>query len=141
MPKLSVWMIRTALLHMGAGFLFGALILHHKGAPIYPWTWKLLEPHIELVIFGWTMQLVMGVAFYSLPRFSHQAERYGPVYLGWWSFGLLNGGVIVTLLAHIGDSARYALSGRLSILLAVLVYIRVIWPRVKPLTVDKGSTH
>jgi hypothetical protein len=49
MPKLSVWFVRASLIHMGIGFFFGSMILHHKGVPIYPWTWRLLSPHIELL--------------------------------------------------------------------------------------------
>lgn len=133
MPKLSVWMVRTSLLHMGVGFLFGAMFLHHKGIPIYGWTWKLLNPHIELMIFGWTMQLVMGVAFFALPRFSQRESRYGVVYLGWWSFFLLNTGVIVTAAAHWFGMNMLSLSGRLLVILGVLAYVIMIWPRVKPL--------
>jgi len=134
MPKLSVWLVRASLLHMGVGFLFGAMILHHKGIPIYDWTWKLLNPHIELMVFGWTMQLVMGVAFFALPRFSQRKSRYGAVYLGWWSFFLLNTGVIVTAVAQWFSISSYALSGRLLVMLAVLAYVTMIWPRVKPLS-------
>ena len=132
MPKLSAWLVRASLLHMGAGFLFGAMILHHKGITIYDWTWKLLNPHIELMVFGWTMQLVMGVAFFALPRFSRRESRYGAVYLGWWSFFLLNTGVIVTAVAQWFSISSYALSGRLLVILAVLAYVTMIWPRVKP---------
>ncbi|QPC83710.1 hypothetical protein G4Y79_04830 [Phototrophicus methaneseepsis] len=132
MPKLSVYLVRASLIHMGVGFFFGAMILHHKGIPIYGWTWKLLNPHIELMIFGWVMQLVMGVAFYALPRFSQRESRYGAVYLGWWSFFLLNGGVIATAVAQWFDVDSFALSGRLLMLLGVLVYAVMIWPRVKP---------
>lgn len=132
MPKLSAWLVRASLLHMGAGFLFGAMVLHHKGIPIYDWTWKLLNPHIELMVFGWTMQLVMGVAFFALPRFSRRESRYGAVYLGWWSFFLLNTGVIVTAVAQWFSISSYALSGRLLVMVAVLAYVTMIWPRVKP---------
>lgn len=131
MPRLSVWMIRAALLHMGVGFLFGALILHHKGIPIYTWTWKLLTPHIDIMIFGWTMQLVMGVMFFALPRLSKTNNRYGAVYLGWWSFYLLNGGVGLSILAHWFSLENYLLSSRLLMLLAVVVYIMMIWQRIK----------
>lgn len=135
MPKLSVWMVRASLIHMGIGFLFGALILHHKGIPIYDWAWNLLDPHIELMIFGWTMQLVMGVAFFALPRFSKRESRYGAVYLGWWSFYLLNGGVIVAALSHWFLVDSCALSGRLLMLLGVITYVVMIWPRVKPFAI------
>ena len=71
MPRLSVWSIRTAMLYLGLGFLWGALMLFEKGAPVAPSLLRLLPMHIEFVLIGWTMQLAMGVAFWILPRFSH----------------------------------------------------------------------
>ena len=68
MPRLSVWIIRTALLYLGIGFTFGALMLFNKGVPFDPMLWRLLRPHIEFVLLGWTMQLAMGVAFWIMPR-------------------------------------------------------------------------
>ncbi|MBZ0300843.1 MAG: cbb3-type cytochrome c oxidase subunit I [Anaerolineae bacterium] len=132
MPKLSVWLIRAALVHMGIGFLFGALILHHKGIPIYVWSWRLLNPHVELMIFGWTMQFVMGAAFWILPRFSG-AGRYGKVRLGWWSFGLLNLGIVLTASGTWLALDLVSLAGRLAVLSAVLLFVILIYPRVKPL--------
>lgn len=134
MPKLSVYLVRAALAHMGIGFLFGALILYHKGIPIYVWTWRLLTPHIELMIFGWTMQFVMGMAFWILPRFTGE-QRYGRVYLGWWSFILLNSGVVLTASGAWFASGWAALVGRLLVLAAVILFAVLIWPRVKPLSV------
>lgn len=134
MPKLSVWFARAALLHMGIGFLFGALLLCHKGIPIYAWTWRLLNPHIELVIFGWTMQFVMGIAFWILPRFSGEG-RYGRVVLGWWSFALLNAGIIATSLGQWFALPTLPIVGRLLTLSAVVLFAVMIWPRVKPLSV------
>jgi hypothetical protein len=132
MPKLSVWLVRAALIHMGIGFLFGALILHHKGIPIYTWSWRLLNPHIELMVFGWTIQFVMGIAFWILPRFSGD-QRYGKVYLGWWSSGLLNSGIVLMATGTWFAVDWVSLVGSLSTLSAVLLFVVLIWPRVKPL--------
>jgi heme/copper-type cytochrome/quinol oxidase subunit 1 len=132
MPKLSVWLVRASLVHMGIGFLFGALILYHKGVPLFTWMWRLLNLHVELMIFGWTMQLVMGVAFFALPRFSQREQRYGPVRLGWWSFYLLNSGVILTAVAHWYNTPTFVLLGRLLVLLAIVAFVILIWPRVRP---------
>jgi hypothetical protein len=109
------------------------MILHHKGIPIYDWTWQLLPSHIELMISGWTMQFVMGIAFFILPRFSDRDNRYGSEYLGWWSFYLLNGGVCLSAIAQSFEVEAFILSGRLLILLAVVTYTAMIWQRVKPL--------
>ena len=132
MPKLSVWLVRAALIQMGVGFLFGSLLLHHKGIPIFAWSWQLLNPHIELMVFGWTMQFVMGIAFWVLPRFSGE-QRYGRVYLGWWSFGLLNFGVVLTAVGLWFVNYPAALAGRLSTFGAVLLFVALIYSRVKPL--------
>ena len=132
MPKLSVWLVRAALIHMGIGFLFGSLILYHKGIPIYGWSWKLLNPHIELMIFGWTMQFVMGIALWILPRFSVE-PRNGKTLLGWWSFGLLNGGTLLTATGSWFALDLISLMGRLGTLSAVLLFVVSIYPRVKPL--------
>lgn len=132
MPKLSVWFVRASLIYMGFGFLFGSLILHHKGVPIYPWTWKLLNPHIELMIYGWTMQFVMGIAFWILPRFTGK-ERYGKTHLGWWSFALLNGGLWLAIL-DVFAPGKLVMPGRVLILGAVAFFVVMMWPRVKPLS-------
>lgn len=132
MPKLSVWMVRASLVHMGVGFLFGAMILFHKGSPIFTWTWRLLNPHLELLIFGWTMQFVMGIAFWILPRFSGE-QRYGKTSLGWASLFLLNGGVILTAWASWQTRGELALAGRLFTFSSVILFAVMIWPRVKPL--------
>ena len=137
MPRLSKLMIRASLLHLGAGFLIGALLLWNKGIPFAPALWRLRAGHIEILIFGWMMQLAMGAAFWILPRFS-SGHRYGKERLGWASFVLLNGGVVLAAIAQ-GWGTRWALwalvgaaAGRVLIVLAAIAYVRLMWPRVKP---------
>lgn len=132
MPKLSVWLVRASLVHMGIGFLFGSMILHHKGIPIYPWVWKLLTPHIELMIFGWTVQFAMGIGYWILPRFSG-VYRYGNSALGWWSLALVNLGIVMTSVALWFGLDLLALAGRISTLVAICFYVILMWPRIKPL--------
>ena len=132
MPKLSVWMVRISLLHMGIGFFFGALLLFHKGVPFDSLTWRLLNPHLELMVFGWTMQFAMGIAFWILPRFSQTEKRYGNVRLGWISFVLLNTGVWITTIGTWFANHSMALFGRVLLIVSVLCFIALIWRRVKP---------
>ncbi len=134
MPKLSVWMVRASLIYMGIGFSFGSLILHHKGIPIYAWTWRLLNPHITFMIFGWTMLFVMGIAFYILPRLSNRKNRYGAEYLGWLSFYLFNGGIIASASGAWFNIHMVTLIGTLLLLVGVLLYIGMMWSRVRPIT-------
>jgi hypothetical protein len=127
MPRLSVWMVRTALLHLGVGFTIGALLLSNKGVPYAPLVWTMLGAHIELLLFGWMVQVAMGVAFWILPRFGNTDpdRRYGRVWPAWAGFVLLNVGV---LLISLNISI---LAGRILELLAAVSFIVHVWPRVK----------
>ena len=133
MPKLSAWLVRSSLIYMGLGFLFGGMILYHKGIPLFAWTWKLLTPHIEIMIYGWTMQFVMGMAFWILPRFTG-TNRYGRVQLGWWSFALLNSGLLLVVLDAWWFAQWPTIVARLLMLAAVVAFVVMMWPRVKPLS-------
>lgn len=132
MPRLSVWIIRAALLHLGVGFTFGALMLSNKGIPFEWRIWRLVPTHMELLILGWTLQLAMGVAFWIMPRFSGQ-DRYRRVPAAWAAFGLLNAGIIVVAIAGWVGGAELALVGRIAELLSALLFGYHLWPRIKAL--------
>lgn len=138
MPKLSVWLVRAALIQMGVGFLLGALILFHKGIPIYDWMWKLLTPHIEIMIFGWTIQFIMGVGYWVLPRFPGN-QRYGRTWLGWLSFALINLSVLIAGLGGWFDHDVLLIAGRVSGLAAILAFILMMWPRIKPIALPPSA--
>ena len=140
MPRLSVWLLRAAMLHLGAGFTFGALILAHKGVPFAAGVWGLLDVHVEFLIVGWLIQLAIGVGFWALPRFPGE-QRYGRIRLGWLGFVLLNGGVVLTAVAHWIDSTLLGFAGRMLSLGAVLAFAVLIWPRVKPLGGAVAGRH
>jgi heme/copper-type cytochrome/quinol oxidase subunit 1 len=124
-------MIRASLLYLFAGFTFGALLLFHKGIPISAVLWGLLPAHIDFLLFGWTVQLVMGMAFWILPRFSREPRR-GNVGLAWLAFGLLNAGVLLVGFAPlVSASAVVSLLGRFAEAGAGLAFAAHAWPRVK----------
>jgi heme/copper-type cytochrome/quinol oxidase subunit 1 len=130
-PRLTLWMLRAALIYLGSGFTFGALLLFHKGVPLHPALWQLLPAHIEFLLFGWTVQLVMGMAFWILPRFS-RAPRRGNEPLAWLAFGLLNLGVwLVSLGPAFTGTAALTFWGRAAELTSAAAFVLHAWPRVK----------
>jgi len=130
-PRLSVWLIRFSLAYLALGFTFGSLLLFHKGIPLHPLLWRLLPAHIEFVLFGWTAQLAMGMAFWILPRFPSPPVR-GDENLAWAAFVLVNVGVWLLALAPFSSaSAWLAFSGRLAEAGGVLAFALHAWPRVK----------
>ena len=131
MPRLSVWLIRFSLAYLALGFTFGSLLLFHKGIPLHPLLWRLLPAHIEFVLFGWTAQLAMGMAFWILPRFPSPPVR-GDETLASAAFFLVNLGVWLLALAPFSSaSAWLAFSGRLAEAGGVLAFALHAWPRVK----------
>jgi hypothetical protein len=131
MPRLSVWFIRLSLLYLFLGFTLGGLMLFNKGAPLHPLVWRLLPSHIEFVLFGWTVLLVMGMGFWILPRFPTQPVR-GNETLAWGALILTNTGIWLVSLASfypiygwLGFIGRSAEAG------AVLVFVLHVWPRIK----------
>jgi hypothetical protein len=130
MPRLSCWFIRVALLYLAAGITMGSLILFHKGIPFYPFIWRLLPLHVEFLLFGWTVQLVMGVAFWIFPRFWRSRGHERPA---WLAFGLINLGVWLAGAGPVlGAPAWLILIGRLAEAAAAAAFAWHAWPRVKP---------
>lgn len=132
MPRLSVWMIRTALIYLGVGFFFGGLMLFNKGIPFDALVWRLLPVHIEILLFGWMLQLAMGTAFWITPRFS-SPSRYGRVHLAEAAYVLLNAALLMGIIGQWSSNQMLAASGRVGILLAGLCFALYIVPRIKPL--------
>lgn len=130
MPRLSVWSVRLALIYLLLGFTLGTLLLINKGLPFASWVWKLLPIHIAFLIFGFIIQLAMGVAFWILPRFP--GGRRGPAMPGWTAILMLNLGIwVVSYQAWFGLAGPVLLVGRMLEGLAGLLFVVYIWMRIK----------
>lgn len=131
MPRLSVWYIRASLLYLLIGFTFGSLLLFNKGLPLHPLIWGLLAAHIETLLFGWTVLLVMGMAFWILPRFPKPPVR-GNENLAWGAFILVNLGIgCLAAGSFLQGGAWLTLAGRAAEGVGVLAFAAHAWPRVK----------
>lgn len=107
-------------------------MLFNKGLTVMPFVWSLLPAHIEFLLFGWTVQLVLGVAFWILPRFSRGAAR-GKEEIAWLSYLMINAGIWVDILAPLFRELPWLpLFGRLFEVAAALAFVVYAWPRVKP---------
>lgn len=132
MPRVSVWFVRAALVHLALGFTAGAVLLAGKGVPLVPGIAPRLRPaHMEFLLVGWTIQLVMGVAIWIFPRFRLSELAYGRMWAAWLAFVLLNAGVwLVALSGWLAPGA--ALGGRLLEIAAAAAFVANLWGRVRP---------
>ncbi len=107
-------------------------MLFNKGLTIMPAIWSLLPAHIEFLLIGWTIQLILGVVFWILPRFSQGPPR-GKEEIAWLSYLLINAGIWMDILAPLFYELPWLpLLGRLFEVGSALAFAIYAWPRVKP---------
>jgi hypothetical protein len=126
-PRVSAWFVRASLCHLVFGFTVGALLLADKAGPFAPALWALRPAHVEVLLMGWMVQLVMGVAVWIFPRFAVRRAPQRSAATAWLAFALLNGGVVCVVLG-----GGWAAVGRLSEIAAAASFVAHLWGRVSP---------
>jgi hypothetical protein len=133
-PVASVWLIRVSFVHFASGALLGAFYLSWKAVGWFAWVVSHRQVHVEQMLVGWMVQLVIGVAFWILPRTEATATaRSGPSI--WVVFALLNAGVLLAALGTAPDWPReLALAGRSAEIVAAGLFAAHAWNRQRPYT-------
>ncbi len=134
MPKLSIWMLRSALVALLVGTALGALLLATE--PHYDATRaSLRDAHLTLLLFGWLVQFVLGVAYWMLPRYPRAPDR-GPRWAGWAAYSAFLVGLGLSLIGLLLPLSGLAPAGKLLLAGATFGFILLLWRRAKPF----GST-
>ena len=127
MPLASVWLIRLALIQLLSGSILGAAYLSLKAGGPFDWVASHRSVHVEQMLVGWMVQLVIGVAYYILPRAEGSSLR-GP--LIWIVLLLINAGVVLAALGTApGFPAMLTLIGRIAEALAAGLFLMIAWNR------------
>jgi hypothetical protein len=142
MPRVCLFMIRTALFWLLSGYTVGGLILLNKALNFFEPLWSLRVSHIYMLMVGWLVQLSAGVMVWMMPRLLNTSDRAGdrgdlrPI---WFTYAALNLGVVLAaaqppLMQLFPDAplAWMAPVAGVVMLAAVLVFIAHIWRRVRP---------
>lgn len=131
MPRLSAWSVRLAMLYLLLGFTFGALMLANKGIPFADWLWRLLPAHMDILLFGFVIQLAIGFAFWILPRY--RGGSRGNENVVWVAVVLLNLGIwTITIAGSFNFSGLWMVTGRLLEGVAAILFVFQIWKRIRP---------
>lgn len=132
MPFLAVLLVRTALANLVIGTTIGALVLAAKGgAAALQGAGRWLGLHTEVVMAGWLLQFVFGVAFWMLPRFRTGAPR-GDERPVWAAYVLVNLGPLLVLAGRIiGLGPAVLIPARLAEAAAAVCFAAHAWPRIK----------
>ncbi len=125
MPPLSVIWIRLSLLYLTAGSTLGAWLLAAKGGNGFPDS--LRNVHREIMLAGWILQLVMGTAYWILPRV--RGER-GRVLEARIAFVLLNAGILSATAGHGLAQSTLVAAGHFLYAAGAVSFARHAWPRI-----------
>ena len=130
MPLLTRIFIKTAMICLALALVLGILLASGVTNGLFP-------VYIHLLVFGWLTQLIFGVVFWMFPKYSVEKPR-GSEALGWWTYALLNIGLLLRAIAEPIQSARpNPLGGWMLILSASLQFLSGMlfvvnsWGRVK----------
>ena len=133
MPMLTVWALRLALAHFVVGWTIGASILLHKGGLKPPQVWSLLDLHLHALLFGWTVQGIIGVGYWILPKFVGGDAFRGNTGLAVAAVVLVNAGVVAAALPFLPRVVPFIGHG-----LAAVAFGAHLWPRVKAFGASRG---
>jgi hypothetical protein len=117
--------LRLALLHLVAGSILGAWLLAAKGGwPPNPPEW-FRPAHVEMLLAGWLLNLIMGTAYWILPRHATGPARgrAGPVV---FALVAVNAGVIAA------GCGGWFVGGRTLEGLGAAAFALHAWSRVRP---------
>lgn len=99
MPALTRWFLKSSLLYLLLAVLIGVWIQMPAFLNV-SWPVYAFGPfYFHSFMVGWVAQLIFGVVYWMFPKFSQEQPR-GSEQLGWWTFWLLNVGLLLRLVAE-----------------------------------------
>ena len=128
--------IKTSFVFLLLGLILGGYItvvvnLAGRAVP-----WPLITAHVHLLLVGFMLTLVFGVATWMFPRPAREDARYRPG-LAWLVYWLLTASTVVRMLGELGAAVAgargtpLAALGGLGQLAAALVFVVNMWTRVR----------
>ncbi len=99
MPRLTRYFIKTALIYLAAAMLLGLLLALRASIDLPPELLALSPVYFHLFMLGWIAQLIFGMLFWMLPKYSKEKPR-GPEALAWTAYILINVGLILRVIGE-----------------------------------------
>jgi hypothetical protein len=128
--------VKTSFLFLLLGLLLGGYVAVEvnvigRGVP-----WPLITAHVHLLLVGFLLMLVFGVATWMFPRPGRDDARYRPG-LAWLVYWLLTVSTVVRALGELGAAiagsrgSLLAAVGGLGQLAAAILFVVNMWTRIR----------
>ena len=138
MDRLSIVMVKAALLWLVTGVIAGGLMLVDRGIP-GDWRLWAMPTHGHMLFVGWLVQFALGIAYWLLPRKRSPELPVGyrerPAFL---AVVLLNLGLALRVLGEPLERTGHASDFTLGVLgisslaqvAAIVIFVMQLWPRI-----------
>lgn len=137
MPTLSRWFVKTALVYFVAALIAGVALMLRLVLNLPPEVAALQPVYFHLLMVGWVSQLIFGVVFWMFPKYTQERPR-GSEPLGWATYWLLNGGLVLRAVGEPvvafrpGSAAGWLVAASAVLqMLAGWAFVANTWGRVK----------
>ena len=128
--------VKTSFVFLIVGLVLGGYVtvqvnLVGRGVP-----WPLIAAHTHLILVGFVLMLVFGVATWMFPRPARSDGRYRPG-LAWIAYWLLTASTVLRTLGEFtaaaggGRGSSLAALGGLGQIAAAVVFVINMWTRVR----------
>ena len=128
--------VKTSFAFLLLGLLLGGYItveVNLRGRAV---AWPLITAHVHLLLVGFLLMVVFGVATWMFPRPARDDPRYRP-WLAWLVYWLLTASTVVRFVGELsaalagGRGSPLAAVGGLGQLAAAVVFVVNMWTRVR----------
>ena len=75
MPRLTRYFIKTALVYLAVAVAIGLLLAARSTVDLPAELLALSPVYFHLFMVGWVMQLIFGMLFWMLPKYSRERPR------------------------------------------------------------------
>ncbi len=137
MPRLTRYFIKTALFYLALSLVLGALLAARPALGLPDELAAFSPVFFHLFMVGWVTQLIFGMLFWMLPKYSKELPR-GREKVVWAAYWLINAGLVLRVIGEpltalqpewglgwlLGLSALLQLAGGWA-------FIFNAWPRVR----------
>lgn len=133
--RLIRFWIKSALVNLLLGMATG---LYMKSAQYFAWPmpWGLIQAHTHLLMVGFMLMLIMGVATWFFPRVVGAPTETRGLWLTFWVMALSTwlryGTEVVGAFTGHRALAGLALIGGLGQIAGTLLFVTGIWYRIRP---------
>jgi cbb3-type cytochrome oxidase subunit 1 len=129
--------LKTGIAFLGAGLLLGAWMLVRRELwGIYPTTY-LMSAHTHVILVGFVMMMILGVALWMFPRPAREDTRYRPG-LAEAAYWLLAAGTATRLAGEIARSGAdgaalrlVVVAGGLAQVAGIGLFFATMWTRIR----------